>query len=197
MEIDKMINNVNDAERLAYKYFKDKVDKGDNPYMEHLQFVANSCLYTDAKIVGMLHDIIEDTDINMNELENELPINLIESIQHLSKQKDIKYSEYIDNLCKSNDLLAMEVKMHDLEHNMDLSRLKKIEQIDLDRKRKYKKAYKKICEKYKELLITEILKITNNNKELKLFLKDKKLNEIKTTYETIMLYKTIEEKCRI
>ena len=28
---------LQDAEQLAYKYFKDKKDKGGNPYMQHLK----------------------------------------------------------------------------------------------------------------------------------------------------------------
>lgn len=146
-----MINNVKDAERLAYKYFKNKFDKGGNPYMEHLKYVSDNCKSENAKIVGMLHDIIEDTNISFSELESELHINLIESIQRLTKYRDMKYSKYIDNIVKSNDLIAIEVKMHDLEHNMKLSRLKEIRQVDIDRVKKYRKAYDKIKNKYYEL----------------------------------------------
>ena len=146
-----MINNIKDAERLAYKYFKDKVDKGGNPYMEHLKHVSDKCNTENSKIVGMLHDIIEDTNISFSELESELHINLIESIQRLTKYRDMKYSKYIDNIVKSNDLIAIEVKMHDLEHNMKLSRLKEIRQVDIDRVKKYRKAYDKIKNKYYEL----------------------------------------------
>ena len=32
---------LQDAEQLAYKYFKDKKDRGGNPYMQHLRFVKN------------------------------------------------------------------------------------------------------------------------------------------------------------
>ena len=143
-----MINNIKDAERLAYKYFKDKVDKGGNPYMEHLKYVSDNCKSENAKIVGMLHDIIEDTDITISELESELHINLVESIQRLSRPRDIKYNKYIDNIIKSNDLVAIEVKMYDLKHNMDITRLKEIRQVDIDRLNKYNKAYKKIKYKY-------------------------------------------------
>ena len=81
------MSTLQDAEQLAYKYFKDKKDRGGNPYMQHLRFVKNHCLTYDGQIVGILHDILEDTDCSISELENILHENLIESIQLLTRKE--------------------------------------------------------------------------------------------------------------
>ena len=142
---------LQDAEHLAYKYFKDKKDKGGNPYMQHLRFVKNHCLTYDGQIVGILHDILEDTDCSIYELENILHENLIECIQLLTRKENEKYSDYIGSIVNSNNIIALEVKLHDLENNMDITRLKYVEQKDIDRIKKYKKAYNRVWSKYIEL----------------------------------------------
>ena len=143
---------LQDAEQLAYKYFKDKKDKGGNPYMKHLNFVKNHCMLKNSKIVGVLHDILEDTDCSIPELREVIVHeNLIETIQLLTRKQSEKYSEYIDRIINSKNINAIEVKLHDIENNMDITRLKSIEQKDIDRIRKYKKAYNRVWNKYIEL----------------------------------------------
>ena len=143
---------LQDAEQLAYKYFKDKIDKGGNPYMKHLNFVKNHCLTYDGQIVGILHDILEDTDCSYGELESTIIYeNLIECIQLLTRKENEKYSDYIGRIIDSNNVIALEVKLHDLENNMDITRLKCIGQKDIDRIKKYKKAYNRVWSKYIEL----------------------------------------------
>ena len=142
---------LQDAEQLAYKYFKDKIDKGGNPYMKHLNFVKNHCLTYDGQIVGILHDILEDTDCSYGELKSTICENLIECIQLLTRKENEKYSDYIGRIIDSNNVIALEVKLHDLENNMDITRLKCIGQKDIDRIKKYKKAYNRVWSKYIEL----------------------------------------------
>ena len=143
---------LQDAEQLAYKYFKDKIVKGGNPYMRHLNFVKNHCMLENSKIVGVLHDILEDTDCSISELREVIvDENLIQAIQLLTRKQSEKYSEYIDRIVNSKNINAIEVKLHDIENNMDITRLKCIEQKDIDRIKKYKKAYNRVWSKYIEL----------------------------------------------
>ena len=147
---------LQDAEKLAYKYFKDKKDRGGNPYMQHLRFVKNHCLTYDGQIVGILHDILEDTDCSISELREVIVHeDLIQSIQLLTRKQSEKYSEYIDRIVNSKNINAIEVKLHDLENNMDITRLKCIEQKDIDRIRKYKKAYNRVWSAWIELFLNE------------------------------------------
>lgn len=125
---------------LATKNHKGQVDKGGNPYILHPLRIMVKVKSLEAKIVAILHDIIEDTDITKEDLlDMEFPYEIVEAIELLSKPKKEDYIHYIRRI-KENPL-AKEVKMADLQDNMDLSRLNKITEKDLNRVEKYKKAY--------------------------------------------------------
>ena len=143
---------VKNAYNLANKYFKDKVDKGGNPYMIHLTMVASYCNSENAIIVGLLHDILEDTYCSIFELRRIISDNLINSIQTLTRRDNEKYKSYIQRIIDSKDIIAIEVKMHDLKDNMNLNRLKEIKQSDIDRYNKYKHAYNRLATEWNKLL---------------------------------------------
>ena len=56
--IDKSIIIVN-------KLFKDKKDKEGKPYINHLYYVMNSFSTYKEKVVGLMHDTIEDTSMSL------------------------------------------------------------------------------------------------------------------------------------
>ena len=143
------------ALELINLYHKDMMDKGNNPCIEHLLYVSNNCINKDAKIAGLLHDILEDTDCTEQILiDSNISTDIIKAIKLLTKSDNETYASYIDNLVASNNIIALEVKFWDLSNNMDLSRLDTITEKDLNRvKKRYKPAQKKILEKLNELNI--------------------------------------------
>ena len=128
------------ALELAVEKHKNQTDKASNPYILHPLHVMENVNSKEGKIVAILHDIIEDTDITENYL---LKIGLskciVDAVVALTRSEDMDYQEYIKNL--SSNPLAKEVKLADLEHNMDLKRLPTLEEKDLERNRKYQIAY--------------------------------------------------------
>lgn len=130
---------------LINKYFNDKTDRGGNPYRDHLIFVMNHVETTEEKVVGLLHDIIEDTEITEKDLlNNGISKCLVDTISLLTKRDNENYEKYIDRIINSKNQIAINVKLADLENNMDFSRLKLITSRDIVRKAKYKKAYSKL-----------------------------------------------------
>lgn len=129
---------LNKALMLSYMAHKDQVDKGGSPYYLHPIYVALNVNSEDEKIVALLHDIIEDTDITLDDLKSEgfsdEIINAVDAITH----RDESYEIYIQKV-KTN-AIATVVKIADIKHNMDTSRLKKITEKDIKRVEKYKKA---------------------------------------------------------
>ena len=126
---------------MAIKYHKEQIDKGGNSYILHPLEVMNNVDRMEAKIVAVLHDIIEDTECTVDILK-EWGINedAIESINTLTHKEGMSYMEYIREI--SYDFIAIEVKLADLKCNMDLSRLnRKVTNKDLERNKKYMKAY--------------------------------------------------------
>lgn len=132
--------------KLVYKYHKDMVDKGGNPYIEHLLYVSNNCNTYESKIAGLLHDILEDTECSEYTLLSQgIPTDVVEAIKLLTKKDSEKYNDYIERLINSENNIALEVKLSDLSHNMDLSRLKVVTEKDLNRvEKRYKPTKEKI-----------------------------------------------------
>ena len=128
------------ALELAVEKHKNQTDKAGNPYILHPLHVMENVNSKEGKIVAILHDIIEDTDITEDYLlKIGLSKRIIDAVVALTRSEDMDYQEYIKNL--SSNPLAKEVKLADLEHNMDLKRLPTLEEKDLDRNRKYQIAY--------------------------------------------------------
>lgn len=128
------------ALELAVEKHKNQTDKAGNPYILHPLHVMENVNNKEGKIVAILHDIIEDTDITENYLlKIGLSKRIVDAVVALTRSEDIDYQEYIKNL--SSNPLAKEVKLADLEHNMDLKRLPTLEEKDLERNRKYQIAY--------------------------------------------------------
>lgn len=148
----KKIDMYSKSKIIVENIFKDVKDKGDNPYLNHLYYVSDNLEQLNMKIVGLLHDLLEDTDITENDLlEIGFTKEIIESLK-LVTRKEETYEEYIDKIINSNNKIALYVKKLDLENNMDLSRIKNPKEKDFKRlNNKYKPNYQKIMKKIKEL----------------------------------------------
>ena len=130
------------AVMLANLFFKDKKDKGGFPYLGHLMYVSNSFDDEDHKIVGLLHDIIEDTVVSKTILlELGFSEKIVDAIVILTRTTD-DYYKYIHDIADSKNMLAIDIKLKDLENNMDLARIKDPVEEDYKRLEKYKECYK-------------------------------------------------------
>jgi len=68
-----------------------------------------------AFIVGIAHDLLEDTECSHEELEQAIGKNLMSSVIILTKSDDIIYEDYITEVKLSNDPLAILVKKADIK----------------------------------------------------------------------------------
>lgn len=127
---------------LAAQKFQGVYDRGGRPYILHCLWVMDRVrhLGDDFMIVAVLHDIIEDTDVTVEDLI-EMKFNpiVITAIDMLTKKPGQSYKEYI-NLVKAN-YMTREVKLRDLEHNSKITRLKGVSDKDLARAKKYHESY--------------------------------------------------------
>jgi (p)ppGpp synthase/HD superfamily hydrolase len=131
---------------IALRAHKGKKDKGGNPYILHPLRIMVSMDTLEEKIVAVLHDVIEDSDISIEYLTKlKFPESIINAIALLSKTKNQDYNDYINSIKKNK--LATKIKIADLEDNMNLSRLKSITEKDKKRLVKYKTAYNNLIKK--------------------------------------------------
>lgn len=131
---------LNLAINLATDHHSQQVDKAGQPYILHPLWVMNNVKTLKGKVVAVLHDIIEDTEVDIDDLILlDFDEDIIEAIDILTKKKRQTYTDYI-HLVGTNKL-AREVKIADLKHNMDLDRLKEVTDKDKERYVKYKNAH--------------------------------------------------------
>ena len=129
------------ALRIAVEAHVGQVDKSGKPYIFHPLRVCCRCFTDEEKMVALLHDTIEDTEITAEDLLSEgFPPYIVEAILSISRNEDETYEEFVKRT--SLNPLGRAVKLHDLEDNMDISRLEQVTEKDLDRLNKYIKAYR-------------------------------------------------------
>ena len=90
------------------------------------------------KAVAYLHDVLEDTNVTMDELRKMFPNEIVDGVITLTHRKDESYFEYISRVSTSK--LAKKVKVADLLHNLDITRIKEPTKQDYTRLEKYKKS---------------------------------------------------------
>lgn len=128
------------AEKVAAEAHKNQVDKGGHPYIEHPRAVASFLNNTEYKIIGFLHDVVEDTPITLEDLKKMgFTDRIVNSVRLVTKTENYVYEEYLSDIKKDEG--ARNVKMADLKHNMDLSRIPNPTEKDMKRIEKYKKSF--------------------------------------------------------
>ncbi len=129
------------ALQICYEKHYGQVDKGGKPYFLHPVIVALMGKTNQEKICGLLHDVIEDTDCTLDDLENVgFSQEIIEVVDLLTKKPGESYEEYLMKIKANN--LARKVKVNDLNHNSNLSRISSLKNEDFERLEKYRKALK-------------------------------------------------------
>lgn len=128
---------------IVSKLFKDKVDKQGVPYIEHLYYVMKYVNTYRQKVLALLHDSIEDTGLELEDLrELGYPEEILNGLDLLTHKEGVSYSEYINRICESNDKDIIRVKLVDMRHNKMKKRLHWLPQDVSDRLLiKYEKPY--------------------------------------------------------
>lgn len=129
---------------IALKAHEGQFDKAGMPYAGHVMRVMQVGRTIDEKIVGVLHDLVEDTPWTFDMLLAEgFPTHIVDALHCVTKLSDDEpYDAFIQRV-KTNPL-AIAVKINDLTDNMDIRRLSDITENDVQRLRKYLKAYRNL-----------------------------------------------------
>ena len=135
---------------LSAKAHSKQRDKGAVPYILHPIAVMNAVFPDEeAMIVALLHDVIEDTDVTMEEIEEKFSENISEALRLITRKPKedpdrLPYQEYIENLAHNN--IARRVKMADIKHNMNPDRIAKLPKCNGDIVNRYSRALKYLQE---------------------------------------------------
>lgn len=70
------------------------------------------------RMVALLHDVVEDTNLTIDELTKEFPdIHILSALNLLTRKKSQTYYEFIMNIKMKGNVIAQIVKIADLIHN--------------------------------------------------------------------------------
>ncbi len=138
---------IEDAIRLALDKHHGQVDKAGEPYILHPLRVMAQMQTNDEQIVAVLHDVVEDSDVTLDDLRKlGYSDEIVTAINHLSRRDGESYDDFIQRI-KPNPL-AVRVKLGDLRDNMDLRRNATLDQKALERFQRYRKAWFELTSEY-------------------------------------------------
>ena len=127
------------AMKIAFAAHKEQVDKSGLPYIFHPFHLAEQMETEETVCAALLHDVAEDTEITLEELQKEgFPRQVLAALALLTHYEAVPYMEYVAKV-KENPV-ARAVKLADLRHNSDLTRLDYVDEKAKERAEKYKAA---------------------------------------------------------
>lgn len=123
-----------------------QTDKAGKPYILHPLHLMQQFLYDpELAAIAVLHDVIEDTEIELGDLDSfGFSERVLSALALLTHSPGQTYESYIADICLNID--AIRVKRKDLQHNSDITRLKGVTRKDFDRIEKYHLAFVKLTE---------------------------------------------------
>lgn len=134
---------VNRALRLAYAAHAGQLEENGVPYIFHPYHLAEQMDDELSICVALLHDVVEDTAVTLEQLREAFPPEIVEAVGLLTHDPDTDYFAYVRKL-KDNPL-ARKVKLADLAHNSDQTRWADIE-VDPARLQRWREKYRRARE---------------------------------------------------
>lgn len=114
-------------------------DKAGAPYILHPLRLMMAAPDSDAQVVALLHDVLEDSQLTEDDLcQAGIPAHICAAVATLTRQLDETYEEFIERIAE--DELARTVKILDIKDNLNLQRLKSVKKADLMRVNDYHRA---------------------------------------------------------
>ncbi len=116
------MSNLEKAIELAVKMHQGQVDKAGQPYILHPLRVMFRVEGELARIVAVLHDVVEDCGITFDDLRKlGFSEQVIIALDGVTGREDEAYDEFIRR--SQSHPISRQVKLADLEDNMDIRRL--------------------------------------------------------------------------
>jgi len=127
------------AIQIALHAHMGQKDLNGQPYILHpLRVMMRLSLLHD-QITAVLHDVIEDSDMTLDYLQEQgFNDDILHAVQCITKKNDEPYDSYLTRVRQNP--IALRVKIADLEDNMDIRRMSSVKPRDIERLNKYLRA---------------------------------------------------------
>lgn len=126
---------------LAVEAHKGQREKLGAPYILHPLRVMLRLQGETDQIVGILHDVVEDTEITFDDLRQlGYSAEVIAALDGVTRRKNESYSEFVERSLQNR--ISRRVKLADLEDNMNIRRLPVVfSERDHKRLQRYRRAW--------------------------------------------------------
>ena len=112
------MKTVDEIIRIAVNAHDGQKDLEGNPAILHVLAVGLMGQNDLEQKVGFLHDVVEDTDLTIEDLRKMgVEEEVLEAVDLLTHREGISYEDYVRNILLSGNETAIQVKVNDLEQN--------------------------------------------------------------------------------
>ncbi|MGR3276812.1 GTP pyrophosphokinase [Acaryochloris marina NIES-2412] len=134
---------------IATQSHTHQVDKAGQPYIDHPLRVMAAGHTLLEKIVGVLHDAVEDSALTLEELAAAgFPEEIVAAIDAMTKRENEPYDTYLERVMAN--AIALRVKIADMTDNMDIRRIAHPTEKDWTRLEKYKAILPRLQQRLQE-----------------------------------------------
>lgn len=109
---------------IANESHAEQRDKCGLPYIYHpLRVMARLGEATpEEKAAALMHDVIEDTDVEFDDLRGIFPDEVIDMLDLLTRRDGETHRDYLQRIINSGNVMALRVKLADLHDNANIER---------------------------------------------------------------------------
>ena len=112
------MTSIEEIIRIALEAHEGQKDLDGNPAILHVLSVGLMGETELEQKVGFLHDVVEDTDITIDDLRARgVEEEVLEAVDLLTHREGITYEDYVRNILNSGNQTAIQVKVNDLHQN--------------------------------------------------------------------------------
>lgn len=113
------MTSIEDVIRMAVSAHEGQKDMVGNPAILHVLAVGLMGKTDLEKKVGVLHDVVEDSDVTLADLRARgVEEGVLEAVDLLTHRSGMSYEDYVKNIVNSGNETAIRVKLNDLHHNL-------------------------------------------------------------------------------
>lgn len=111
--------SIEDIIRIAVAAHDGQKDMVGNTAILHVLSVGLMGKTVEEKKAGLLHDVVEDTDLTISDLRAQgVEEDVLEAVELLTHRSGMSYEDYVRNIVLSGNETAIQVKLNDLHHNL-------------------------------------------------------------------------------
>ena len=144
------MSTLESAIEIAVSAHKGQTRKDGSPYILHPLRLMMSVQSESEKIVAILHDVVEDTDVTLAQIQQKgFSDEVVDALRLVTHNPSQTYDDYISDIARNP--IATAVKLADLKDNSNLFEIPEPKAKDFERLEKYHKAFKRLTQTSKKL----------------------------------------------